>query len=125
MNDQKLAWVAGALLGLLAVVAGAFGAHLLKESLSPEKLNAYETAVRFQFFHALLLLVLGVLADKDSHWTLTWAVRLTLLGCVLFSGSIYLLTLSSLRPGLVTPVGGGLLIMAWALLCYWAARKVP
>ena len=119
----------GALLGLLAVVFGAFGAHRLKGSLSEAQQKSFETGVKYQFYHALLLLLLGF----NSGFTtgperyMAWCI---LLGTLLFSFSIYLLCLlpsgSGLRKilGPVTPIGGLLLVTGWALLLYSSIARL-
>ncbi len=112
-----------ALLGLIAVVAGALGAHALKTSLSPEQMGSFETAVRFQMYHALALLIVGALADKYQHKLLSRAALLILVGVICFSGSIYLLVLSPLKPGIVTPIGGLILMFGWGLIGYWGLTK--
>jgi uncharacterized membrane protein YgdD (TMEM256/DUF423 family) len=109
-------------LGLTGVIAGALGAHALEKVLTPDQLDSFETAVRFQLFHALLLLILGIWQATRPARRLLWAIWLTVAGVGCFSGSIYLLVLSPLKPGLVTPLGGLLLILAWALLLLEALR---
>jgi uncharacterized membrane protein YgdD (TMEM256/DUF423 family) len=123
MNDARISLLAGSLLGLTGVIAGALGAHSLEGHLTESLLNAYETATRFQMFHALLLVMLGILARDQNGGLLRYAILSTLLGTLLFSGSIYLLTLSPLKPGIVTPIGGLFLIAGWACLLVWAWKK--
>lgn len=90
---------------LLAVAAGAFGAHALKSRLSPEMLAVWETAVRYQVYHALALLVVR---SPASAWSFV-------AGTVLFSGSLYALALTGIRPlGAITPIGGLLFLFGWA-----------
>ncbi len=107
-----------ALLGFLGVGAGAFGAHALEASLDPPSLEAYRTAVRYQLFHAAVLLALGLYRGSPPlppriPWTF-------LCGVVLFSGSIYGLALVDVRwLGFVTPLGGSLLLLGWAQLVGW------
>lgn len=120
----KFALMAGSLSGLFAVVFGAFGAHALKARLSAESLAAFQTGVQYQMFHALALVLTGLLMlhFRDSA-SLDWAARLFLTGIVLFSGSIYLLTLTDMRwPGPITPLGGLCFIAAWAMLANAAYR---
>lgn len=120
----KFALMAGSLSGLFAVVFGAFGAHALKARLSVESLAAFQTGVQYQMFHALALVLTGLLLlqFRDSA-SLAWAARLFLAGIVLFSGSIYLLTLTEMRwPGPITPLGGLCFIAAWAMLANAAYR---
>lgn len=124
--DRKII-ATGAFFGLTAIILGAFGAHALKSALSPEQLQTFETGVKYQMYHALFLLFLGVYPQvrdgrkKAIFWLIT-------LGIVLFSGSIYLLATNA-APGLnkivgpVTPVGGLLLIIGWLLLLIDFIRK--
>jgi uncharacterized membrane protein YgdD (TMEM256/DUF423 family) len=115
MDARKTLAVAGALIAL-ATVLGAFGAHALKSQLSPDKLAVYETAVRYHFIHALGLLVIGVLLRSVDSKLLRWSAALVLVGIILFSGSLYLLTFGAPRLlGVVTPLGGLALIGGWGL----------
>jgi uncharacterized membrane protein YgdD (TMEM256/DUF423 family) len=115
MDARKTLAVAGALIAL-ATVLGAFGAHALKSQLSPDKLAVYETAVRYHFIHALGLLVIGVLLRSVEGKLLRWSAALVLVGIILFSGSLYLLTFGAPRLlGVVTPLGGLALIGGWGL----------
>jgi uncharacterized membrane protein YgdD (TMEM256/DUF423 family) len=117
--------VTGALLAALAVLAGAFGAHALKGSLTPVALAAFETAVRYQFFHALALLVIAALLERPRHRAVRGAAWALLAGIVFFSGSLYLLTLTPMRwPGPFTPLGGLLFLIGWLLLAFglWPRR---
>ena len=116
------------LLGMIAIILGAFGAHALKKVLSVEQLATFETGIKYQMYHALFLLFLGLndnMAEKAKK-TIYW---LTLLGVVFFSGSIYLLSTMSLtninfKPiGIITPIGGTMLILAWALLFLQFVKK--
>lgn len=115
-----------ALNGLVATACGAFGAHALRAQLSSEALETWQTAVQYQFVHALALLAIGIACLHLDAAGLRWAGALMLVGILLFSGSLYLLTLTEWRwPGPVTPVGGGLLILAWAVLAFTALRLAP
>ena len=117
-----------ALLGMIAIILGAFGAHALKEILSTNQLNTFETGVRYQMYHALFLLFIGLLPVLNSK-TKKIIYNLVLFGVLLFSGSIYLLATNGLTPidfrviGFVTPIGGLLLISAWAVLLYNITKK--
>ncbi|MFV8336162.1 DUF423 domain-containing protein [Flavobacterium sp. RSP29] len=111
----------GAILGMIAIILGAFGAHALKKVLSIEQLSTFETGVRYQMYHALFLLFIGLM--KDIPQKAKKAIYfLVLFGVLLFSGSIYLLATNDLTSfdfkiiGFVTPVGGLLLIVAWGVL---------
>ena len=118
-----LAQVVGAFYGLLAVVFGAFGAHALKKSFSEEQLKSYETGIKYQMYHALLLLVLGFNLNLSSAVERSM-IYCFIFGTFLFSFSIYGLVLSASKGkklrflGPVTPVGGLLLVIGWALLLY-------
>jgi len=103
---------------LLAVALGAFGAHALKKTLAPELMAVYETAVNYHFYHALGLLAVGLLAlHLPESGTLRWAGFLMVVGLLLFSGSLYALSLSGIRAlGAITPVGGVAFLAAWLLL---------
>ncbi|MEL7271361.1 MAG: DUF423 domain-containing protein [Bacteroidota bacterium] len=113
----------GALYGLLAVCFGAFGSHALKKKLTPEQLQSFETGVKYQMYHALVLLILGwaVSFQKTSDTLMAWCF---VLGVFLFSFSIYGLVLSASAGkkmrwlGPVTPLGGLLLVLGWGLLAY-------
>jgi uncharacterized membrane protein YgdD (TMEM256/DUF423 family) len=106
-----------ALAGLLLALAtgfGAFGAHALKAHLASDPLQVYETAVRYHFLNSLGLLGIGLALRSQDGSLLRWAAVLVLLGIVLFSGSLYALTFGAPRIfGVVTPVGGLLLIAGW------------
>lgn len=114
-----------ALLGLTGVALGAFAAHGLRARLSPEYLAVFQTGVLYQLIHALALLGVGALA---LHWRsrlLGAAGVLFVAGILLFSGSLYLLTLSSLKLGMVTPLGGLCFMLGWLCLALAAWRARP
>jgi len=119
----------GALYGLLAVIFGAFGAHALKKSLSGEQLKSFETGVKYQMYHALLLIVLGFNLGFNSPLERIMAYCL-IIGTFLFSFSIYALVLSSSKGrkwkflGPITPLGGLLLVVGWMLLAYNFVRTL-
>lgn len=116
---------AGALLAGLAVVLGAFGAHTLQTRVTPERLEVFETGVRYQMYHALGLLFLSWAAQQWATWHITAAGYLFLAGIVIFSGSLYLLVVTD-TPwlGAVTPIGGLAFIGGWALV-FWSALAQP
>lgn len=111
----------GAIFGMLAIILGAFGAHALKKVLSLEQLSTFETGVKYQMYHAIFLLFIGM-NDRISIRTKKTIFILVLLGVLLFSGSIYLLATNSITLfdfkiiGFATPLGGLLLISAWLTL---------
>ena len=116
------------ILGIIAIILGAFGAHALKKFLAVEQLATFETGVRYQMYHALFLLFIG-LYDELTDAVKKTIYYLVLSGVILFSGSIYLLATNDLtafdfkRIGFVTPIGGLLLIMAWGVLLVTLLNK--
>ncbi len=120
----KLFLVVGALSAMLAVVLGAFGAHALRARLAPDLLAIYSTGVQYHFWHALGLLVIGVVAiHLPSSSALKLAGWLMLAGIVIFSGSLYVLALTGTRwLGAITPFGGAAFIVSWILLAVGVAR---
>lgn len=121
---------AAAILGFTGVILGALGAHALKEVLSPEALESFKTGVTYQMYHALQLLFIYYLIQKNPEFRiLKWAQNLSIIGVILFSVSIYLLAMQgvwgiSLRfLGPVTPIGGLFLIASWGLLMVFGFGK--
>lgn len=107
-----------ALLGALTVILGAFGAHSLKETLSPEAMNSFETAVRYQMFHVIVLLILNMY-DGFSASTKKGTSLFFFIGILFFSGSIYLIHLANVPAKsiwFITPLGGLLLVAGWIKL---------
>lgn len=120
--DKKILIVA-AVLGMLAIILGAFGAHGLKKMVTIEQVNSFEIAVRYQMYHALFLLFVAnttLLGVKEKNILL----YLTLIGVIFFSGSIYMLSTATITGiktkilGPITPVGGLILISSWGYLLY-------
>lgn len=112
-----------ALSAFVSVAAGAFGAHSLSGVLSPDRLEVFETAARYQMYHALALLLVGWLAAQTPSRILQAAGWLFVLGTLLFSGSLYLLTLSGVRwLGAITPLGGLAFLGGWLALA-WGCRR--
>ena len=118
------AWplVVGAIFALTAVMAGAFGAHGLRGIVSPRGLEIFQTAVTYQMYHSLALILIAVLsglgvAGSSGSMLLSIGAGFFATGIVLFSGSLYLLVLTPMSwPGPITPVGGVCLMVGWALL---------
>ena len=107
------------LLGLTAVAAGAFGAHGLGARLSPRLLDTFEIAVRYHFYHALALLAAVPILDRVSRTAARWVPRCWIGGVLIFSGSLYLLSITGAGwLGAITPIGGLALIAGWALLAW-------
>ena len=115
-------WLAvAALNGLISVAAGAFGAHGLREKVSARHLEVFETAARYQMYHAFALVVVAWLVQRGVGPPVSASGWCFLVGIVLFSGSLYALTLTGVdKLGAITPVGGLALIAGWALLA-WSA----
>jgi uncharacterized membrane protein YgdD (TMEM256/DUF423 family) len=108
---------AGTIFMALAVLLGAFGAHALKNSLAPEMLTVYKTGVEYQFYHAIGLLIIGLIGFHiDSKWLKRSGLLLTL-GILLFSGSLYVLALTGIKViGAITPIGGVSFVLGWIFL---------
>ena len=114
----KLLLLLGSINAALVVMLGAFGAHALKARLSEQMMAVYQTGVQYHFYHAIGLLVLGLLAFHlpASSW-LKWSGWLMFSGIILFSGSLYALALTNIRwLGAITPLGGTAFILAWLCL---------
>ncbi|MEO8493817.1 MAG: DUF423 domain-containing protein [Planctomycetota bacterium] len=125
--------LAGIVLGGLGVALGAFGAHWLsgavqKWGLAPEeqmmRLASWEVAVRYQMYHALALLAVGILAMRAKNRWLDWSAKFFITGVAIFSGSLYVLVLSGVKIlGAIVPIGGSCLIVAWILLAIAAGKS--
>jgi uncharacterized membrane protein YgdD (TMEM256/DUF423 family) len=116
----KFWWISGSLLAGLAVAAGAFGAHALKTRLPNDLLAVFETGVRYHMYHSLGLLAIALALDRWPNSHCQVAGWLLLGGIVLFSGSLYALSLTGMRMlGAITPLGGLCFLAGWALLA-WA-----
>ncbi len=117
--------VVGAVAALLAVALGAFGAHALRSKLDDKAMANYQTGVQYQMYHAGGLMVVGLLGHLAVAGTLLlWAGWLFVAGAVLFSGSLYVLSITGKKKwGMVTPLGGVAFIAGWALLAVAAAAR--
>jgi uncharacterized membrane protein YgdD (TMEM256/DUF423 family) len=114
--------VAGSVSALIAVAAGAFGAHALRQRLAPDLLAVFETGVRYQMYHALGLLAVAWAASRWSLPQISLAGWLFLAGIVVFSGSLYVLSLTGMRWfGAVTPLGGLCFLAGWICLAWGIA----
>ena len=122
-NDRYFFQISGTILALGAVVMGAFGAHILKDILTAKSsVSTWETAVRYQMWHALSLLLLSVFPKKQMPSKATG--QCLIIGTLLFSGSLYLLAIGGPKwLGPVTPIGGLLLISGWMLLLVSACKN--
>jgi len=115
---------AAAVLGFLGILFGAFGAHGLKSRITSEMLTVFETGSRYHLAHALALLALGGWIPFLREQTIRWVLRLWVLGTVIFSGSLYILAITSVRQwGMVTPIGGLLLMAGWGTLFLGALQN--
>lgn len=120
--------VIGAVYGLLSVILGAFGAHALKKIISSEKLTSFETGVRYQMYSALFLLIVGYILKFESP-SEKWISILMIAGTFIFSFSIYLLSMSEAWNmnfkflGPITPIGGLMMIISWAMLIFYFLKN--
>ena len=124
--NSRFCIFSGGLLGVLGVAAGAFGAHLLEDVISPEQMDTYEVAVRYHLLHAIVLVLVGVLGDRWPSRAIRVAGAAFLLGVLLFSGCLYAWLLTGAKVFvLAVPIGGGTLIAAWAALAGagWMSNK--
>jgi len=114
----------GSINAFFAVGLGAFGAHALKSRISSEMLDVYQTGVHYHIFHALGLILIGIIAYWLSESNLVlWSGGLILAGIIVFSGSLYILSISGIRAfGAVTPIGGVAFLAGWILLAYAALK---
>lgn len=122
--------IIASVLGALSVVLGAFGSHGLRKIVPPETVNTFETGVRYQFYHTFALFVVAVLFEKFSNGLILWSGYSFIIGIVLFSGSLYLLTLLKAtetvgvsKIGIVTPIGGLFFVLGWCLLLAGVWKK--
>lgn len=120
---ERFYFIAGSISGLIAIGLGAFGAHGLKGRLSAEMLNAFEVGVRYQMYHALALLAVSWAFSRWPRAEVTAAGWLFVAGTVIFSGSLYFLSVSGIRwIGAITPIGGAAFLLGWLCLALGAWR---
>ncbi|MDR4495348.1 MAG: DUF423 domain-containing protein [Nitrospirales bacterium] len=120
-------FMCGAILSLLGVAAGAFGAHGLRPILTEQMMAVFETSVRYHLVHGLAILIAGFSGHLFRHRGFLWAGRSFILGVFVFSGSLYTLSLSGIRTfGILTPFGGLAFLIGWGLLAwgYWSAKEL-
>lgn len=127
---KTITLIFGAVYGMLSVILGAFGAHALKKILSVERLESFETGVRYQMYAAFFLLIIGYILKFETS-TEKWTSILMIVGTLLFSVSIYFLSMqdylgANLKVlGPITPLGGLLMILSWGMLIlYFAKNKI-
>ncbi|WP_121357087.1 DUF423 domain-containing protein [Flavisolibacter nicotianae] len=127
---QKIFLIIGAVLAGLAVALGAFGAHGLKKVVSPENVAIYQTGVQYQMYHALALMLVGILSERIINNYLSYAGVLFVAGVIFFSGSLYLIVslyaMNKSVPtavGILTPIGGLFFILGWICLLVSLLKK--
>jgi uncharacterized membrane protein YgdD (TMEM256/DUF423 family) len=120
----------GAISGCIAVALGAFAAHKLKDILNADALSVFQTAVRYQFYHTFALLIVAILYEKFPNKLMNWAGNCFIVGIILFSGSLYGLTILRINDitgfdkiGIITPFGGTFLIAGWLLIFLGVTKK--
>lgn len=125
---KTITLVFGAVYGMLSVILGAFGAHALKKILSVERLESFETGVRYQMYAAFFLLIVGYILKFDTS-SQKWISILMIAGTMLFSFSIYFLSLQDYLGtnlkflGPITPLGGLFMILAWLMLIFYFVKN--
>ena len=120
----RLFFALGSGFALIAVITGAFAAHTLKSRLSPDMFQVFEVAVRYQMYHALGLVAVAWAASQWSSQLITASGWLFVAGIVIFSGSLYILSLTGVRwLGAITPIGGVAFIVGWGCLLWAAIRS--
>jgi uncharacterized membrane protein YgdD (TMEM256/DUF423 family) len=123
MNFNKKISVLAAVMGTLTIIIGAFGAHALKEIVSEKTITSFETGVRYQMYHVIVLLIIGFSAIIDQK-TQKWVSLFFVVGILLFSGSIYLIVMKDIFLintkifTIATPIGGLFLMLGWLRLAY-------
>ncbi|NQU55321.1 MAG: DUF423 domain-containing protein [Bacteroidetes bacterium] len=123
---SKIILMTASALLVLAVAIGAFGAHGLKSHFSNEMMQVYKTGVEYHFYHALGLLLVGLLSVSMPSSVINWSAICLTVGIVLFSGSLYLLSVTGIKwLGAITPLGGLSFIAGWILLFVGVWKKLP
>ena len=128
MKMKNLTLIIGGIYGLLSVILGAFGAHAFKKILSVERLESFETGVRYQMYAAFFLLIVGYILKFETA-SERWISLLMIFGTLLFSVSIYFLAFQDYLGmnlkflGPITPIGGLLMIISWAMLIFYFVKS--
>ncbi|GAB1155880.1 DUF423 domain-containing protein [Paenibacillus illinoisensis] len=124
---QRVWMTVGAVMTMLSVAIGAFGAHMLKGKIGADAIAVYETGVQYHMIHAVALLIVGLTAGQlGVSSKLKWAARLLFIGIIVFSGSLYVLSITGIKVlGAITPIGGVAFIAGWLLfaLDVWQRGK--
>ena len=119
MNADRIMIAVGAVSAMVAVGAGAFGADLLRDRLSEDLLTVFETGARYQMYHALAMVMVGVVMSRGAGAPAIWAGWLFIVGSIIFSGSLYALAITGARWwGAITPIGGICFILGWAMFAW-------
>jgi len=115
----KIGLLSGSIFASLSIILGAFGAHALKDQLSAYSLAIYEKAVLYQMFHSLGILLLTAIAKNMDVLDFSFSIWCFIVGIILFSGSLYILSLTNIKwLGMITPIGGTLFIIGWFLVIF-------
>jgi len=122
---QKQFIIIGSILAALGVILGAFGAHALKDILiNYNRTDTFDTAVKYHFYHAFGLLIIGILSNQFPDKNFNIAGYLIIAGVIIFSGSLYVLCLTNIKwLGAITPIGGLLMIMGWSFVVWKMVQK--
>ena len=125
---MKLFLTAAAIFGFLGVAFGAFGAHALKDKLDPHYLEVFKTGVQYQMYHAFALIAVALLmkfSAQQSNNLLVYSGWAFLIGIIIFSGSLYILSVSGIKIfGAITPIGGLSFLIGWALLFWHVVKSI-
>lgn len=123
---SKLFILSGSILAFFAVGFGAFGAHGLKSKISAELMETFQTGIQYQMYHALGLILIGLIVQRlENALLLNWAGIMILIGILLFSGSLYILSILGARGfGIITPFGGVCFLIGWLLLAFQVLKSM-
>lgn len=123
---NKLFLLSGTIFAALGVAIGAFGAHKLKPFLlETNRLETFETGVKYQFYHALALILIGILSEKINHSSIIYSGYFMIIGTIIFSFSLYAICLTGIsKLGAITPIGGMLMILGWICLSFGIIKKI-
>ena len=122
---KPLFWIfSGSLLGAISLALGAFGAHGLKSKLGNDLLNTFETATRYQMYHAFAIICLGLIMNSFHSSLFSWSGWFFIIGTILFSGSLYIFVLTGIKSfGAIAPIGGLSLLFGWIFLTIGACNS--
>ncbi|WP_160646650.1 DUF423 domain-containing protein [Chengkuizengella marina] len=116
--------VTGSILAFLAVALGAFGSHIIQDTLTEERYSTYQIAVQYHLFGSLAVLIVAVFMDKLPGSTILWAGRMLVVGTAIFPGSIYILSLTDIGIfGALAPIGGTSFLIGFLLVCIAALKQ--